>query len=266
MPSPFPGMDPYLERPDLWPSFHDSLVNCIRGALQPVLRPRYLPVTQHRLYVVEAYDATRADDQADHSSPREGTASGIPGAEAPAVFKLQREPVREPLIHIIDPSADNRAVTVIEVLSPANKKPGPGHVSYIREREEAWEDGTNLVEIDLLHAGEPAVRVSAENLDLLRPWRYLVAVTRGNPAQQEVYALPLQRRLPRIAIPLGEDDPDVTLDLQEVFTRCWEEGFDPNTLGYGAPPPGVWTVSEILWCEQQLRQAGYRSQPSPASA
>ena len=41
MPSPFPGMDPYLEEPRRWPDVHQSLITYIRDALQPAVRPRY---------------------------------------------------------------------------------------------------------------------------------------------------------------------------------------------------------------------------------
>lgn len=40
MPSPFPGMDPYLEG-YLWPDVHNALASKIRQLLTPLLRPRY---------------------------------------------------------------------------------------------------------------------------------------------------------------------------------------------------------------------------------
>src|SRR5438094_6583195 len=41
MPSPFPGMDPYLEG-YLWPDVHQALAAKIRQQLAPRLRPRYV--------------------------------------------------------------------------------------------------------------------------------------------------------------------------------------------------------------------------------
>jgi hypothetical protein len=42
MPSPFPGMDPYLEAPDIWPDFHDALAGEISSELNRTLpRPYY---------------------------------------------------------------------------------------------------------------------------------------------------------------------------------------------------------------------------------
>jgi len=255
-------MDPYIERPAIWPDFHDSLITAIRGVLQPLLRPRYAALTQDRLYVVEAERPIRPDVSVVRTWSKRpaGSATTLLEADAPAVFELWRDEVREPLIHIIEPAEDNRLVTAIEVLSPENKTRGPGRISYLRKRDEFWQGGASLVEIDLLRAGRPTLRVSSEQLDSLQPWRYLVAVTRRWPSRQEVYAVPLERRLPRVSIPLAEDDQDVLLDLQAAFTRCWDEGPYPELLHYDGPAPGELTEAERQWCNQRLREAGLRAE------
>ncbi len=261
MSCPFPGMDPYIERPAIWPDFHDRFVTYLCGLLQPVLRPRYIALTQDRLYVVEADRPIRPDVSVVRTSSRRtsGAATAVLEADAPAVFGLWRDEIREPLIHIIEPAEENRLVTAIEVLSPENKTRGSGRTSYLRKRDEFWQGGASLVEIDLLRSGRPTVRVSSEQLDTLRPWRYLVAVTRRWPSRQEVYAVPLERRLPRVAIPLAGDDNDVPLDLQAAFTRCWDEGPYPELLHYDGPAPGELTEAERDWCDQRLREAGMRA-------
>ncbi len=76
MPCPFPGMDPYIERPAIWPDFHDSVIAAIRGVLQPLLRPRYAAVTQDRLYVVEADRPVRPDVSVVRTSSRRKPARG----------------------------------------------------------------------------------------------------------------------------------------------------------------------------------------------
>jgi len=252
-------MDPYLERSEIWPDFHDRLTTFLCGILQPLLRPRYVALMQDRLYVVEADRPIRPDVSVVRtSSPASGvTATAVLETDAPAVFELWREEIRQPLVHIVEPAAGNRLVTAIEVLSPDNKRSGPGRVSYFKKREELWNGGANLVEIDLLRAGESTVRVSDEHLESLRPWRYSVAVTRYWPSRQEVYAWPLERRLPRVAIPLAEDDPDVRLDLPAAFQRCWDEGPYPELLHYDGPPPGDSPTAEQDWCKQRLSDAGF---------
>jgi hypothetical protein len=260
MPCPFPGMDPYIERPAIFPDFHDSLITFIRGALQPLLRPKYVALTADRLYVVESERPIKPDVAVVRTSAKEYRAgTGLLEPDAPAVFEMWREDSREPLIQIVEPAAQNRVVTAIEVLSPDNKKDAVGRTAYLQQREEFWGSGTNLVEIDLLREGEPTVRISKEKIEGLRPWHYLAAVTRRWPSRQEVYAIPLQRRLSRVAIPLAENDADVTLDLQAVFTRCWDEGPYPELLRYEGPPPGTMTADDVHWCEERLRAAGFRA-------
>jgi Protein of unknown function (DUF4058) len=117
----------------------------------------------------------------------------------------------------------------------------------------------NIVEIDLLREGERTVRVSNEKLEALRPlhYLYLVAVTHDR-RHQSIYPFRLQP-LPDIAVPLANNHKDVTLDLQRVFTRCWNEGPYPELLRYDGPPPGTMTAEEVRWCEEQLREAGFRA-------
>ena len=49
MPTPFPGMDPYLERADIWPNVHSSLIVAIRDYLVPILRPKYYVAVEERV-------------------------------------------------------------------------------------------------------------------------------------------------------------------------------------------------------------------------
>jgi hypothetical protein len=135
---PFPGMDPYIERPAIWADFHDCLIVAIRTALQPMLRPKYAALVQDRLY----------------------------------------EEIREPYIQIIEPAGGNRLITAIEVLSPDNKVAGAGRKQYLKKRREFRSARANLVEIDLLRFGKPTVRIGAAELAALQPWRYLAVVTR----------------------------------------------------------------------------------------
>jgi hypothetical protein len=256
-------MDPYIERPAIWPDFHDSLILSIRAALQPMLKPKYAALTQDRLYLVEA-DRPIYPDVAVVRTPVAGaraSAVAVVEPDAPSVFELWREEIREPLIHIVEPAANNRVVTSIEVLSPSNKAAGEGRREYLLKREELWRGGVNLVEIDLLRAGDPTIRLPEEKRKELKPHHYLVAVTRRWPSRQEVYEVMLQKRLPRVAIPLSPDDKDVVLDLQGVFTRCWDEGPYPELLHYDGPPPGSLLPEEIAWCEERLRGAGFRAAP-----
>jgi hypothetical protein len=253
MACPLFGMDPYFERPEIWPDFHDSLIIAIRGLLNPLLRRRYAALSRERLYVIESDrpvypDAGIVELPRPTSSARGGAAALV--ADAPAVFALPVEEVREPTIEIIEPAAGNRVVTAIEVLSPTNKAPGDGRESYLKKRAEYWAAEVNIVEIDLLRDGDATVWVSAPRLDSLRPWHYVVAVRRRHGLQQHVYARTVRQPLPKISVPLAQDDNDVTLDLQAAFARSWNEGAYPELLGNQQSLPGKMSAEDRTWCEK----------------
>ena len=262
---PFPGMDPYLERAEIWPDFHDSLIAYIREGLQPLLRPRYVALTQDRLYVVESERPIWPDVSVVRTSEAgRGAASASAVAvrpDTPLVFDIVREEIRQPVLHIVEPAAGNRIVAAIEVSSPDNKAPGPGRESYLRKREELWQSGAHLVEVDLLRAGQRAFRLAAERLRDHPGWRYLTTVTRSQPPRCEIYGVRLDERLSRVGIPLGGSDPDVVLDLEVAFERCWDAGPYPELLSYDGDPPADLDESERAWCRRILAEAKSRAAP-----
>jgi hypothetical protein len=214
-------MDPYIERTEIFPDFHLNFLVRLQGELQPLLRPKYAALLVRRNY------------------------------EVLRLSQIQRAPrteiIRESVLHIIELPALERVVTAIDLRTPNNTTPALGQRAYQKHRQELWEAGSNRVEIDLLR------RAAA-----VRDWHYQVRVDRRNPTRQEGWVVLLRRRLPRIPIPLGANDADVMIDLQAVFTRSWEEGPYPEILRYEGPPPGPMTDREIAWCENLLREAGYR--------
>jgi hypothetical protein len=253
-------MDPYIERPQIWPDFHDRLITYIAEALQPQLRPRYAALTQDRLYVVEHRRPIRPDVSVVGAPFEDG---GVAVAIAtlpdrPLVLEIVEEEITQPVIHIIEPAAENRLVTAIEVLSPDNKAPGDGQESYLRKRDEVWHSDAHLVEIDLLRAGDRLWRVEPDEAEDTSKWQYVVVVSR-RPRRYEFYHATLRERLPRVSIPLAADDPDVTLDLQAVFARCWQTGPYPAVLRYDQLPPGPLSQMDVAWCRQQLAAAGWTS-------
>lgn len=178
--------------------------------------------------------------------------------DEPVIIDLPLEDIRQPYLKIIEPAAGKRLITSIEVLSPDNKARGPGRRSYLKKRREVRRSRANLVEIDLLRDGNPPYPGDREDLAELEPWHYLIAVTR-RPRQQEVYAIPLQKRLPRIRVPLTPKDDDVRLDLQAAFQRVWQGGPYPELLEYDGDPPGNMKQEDVEWCAKQLRKAGLRN-------
>lgn len=138
----------------------------------PLLRPNYVALVQDRLFVVDSDRPIYPDVSvlSVSSSGDTGAAkAAVLEADAPAIFKLRDDKVRQPYLQIIEPAAGNRIVTAIEVLSPDNKSRGDGRRSYLQKRTELWHGRANIVEIDLLRAGAPTVNVTESQRILLRP-------------------------------------------------------------------------------------------------
>ena len=147
----FPGMDPYLEDPQIWPGVHASFVVYLRDHLLPSLRPRYIAAVEERVYV-EGPDREIIPDvwlrQMYPQAPVAATA--VADEDAPVVVEVEPLEIHEPYVTILDSRSGKRVVTVIEVVSPSNKYAGPGRRSYVAKQQEVLTSDTHLVEIDLL--------------------------------------------------------------------------------------------------------------------
>ena len=232
MQSPFPGMDPYLERH--WGDVHQRLVTYICDQLQSKLPADLRARMEQRVFVEtsewrhEYYPDVRVIER-----PSRTTAAGAMAVAEPSVMTsveengldrsqpllidLDVEPLTEGFIEIVDVKSGHRVITSIEVLSPANKNAGEGQRLYLQKRYDMKQAGVNTVEIDVLRGGQ---RVLMIHPDQIPPWHrtdYQVCVWRAaKPSSVGVYRAALREKLPLIAIPLRPDDPDALLDLQSV--------------------------------------------------
>ncbi len=270
MPSPFPGMDPYLEDPARWPDVHQSLITYIRDALQPQVRPHYHARMGERVYILTPPRIMYPDVllvQRTHREPtpvyvgerRPQVTEAEASLDTPIVLTLPPVERREPFVEIVH-SAGDEVVTVIEVLSPANKTAGKGHHLYRSKQQAILDSTTHLVEIDLLSTGLRTVVIPEEGLASLPPYRYLVSVWRAPDRHRfEAYPISLSRRLPRLRVPLREPDPDVGLDLQAVFIQCYDNGGYAELIDYRQPPPLALSPEETAWLDGLLKGKGLRS-------
>src|SRR5438874_2737138 len=163
MPSPFPGMDPFIEG-RLWRDFHTEFITGVRAALAPGVVPRYVVRIEERVYVERApeepehfvvSDITVAEGKRDQPF---GTGSAATATTAVATPLLRTLPVperrREAFLTVRERES-MAVITVIEVLSPTNKRPETdGRREYLRKREKVLLSPAHLVEIDLLRGGE----------------------------------------------------------------------------------------------------------------
>jgi hypothetical protein len=220
-------MDPYLEADPLWPAFHHQLVAGLYQILLPGLVDRYRARVGQRTYVTEF-----------------------------ALFtSVVRDQHAEEFIEVRQ-RGDGRLVTLIDVVSPANKTTDEGRQSYLNKRADAKAGGANLVEIDLVLQGEPLLDYSRDGLP---DWNYAVTVTRAaQPERYEIYTATLQKRLPRFRLPLASDDRDTVLDLQSAFARCYDQGGFGGQIDYGQDPTVALTDADRRWVDELLRSAKVR--------
>jgi hypothetical protein len=150
-------------------------------------------------------------------------------------------------------------VTVIEMLSLSNKVPGEGQELYRRKQRELIDGHVNLVEIDLLRAGERVLSVGLSHIPPAYRTPYQICVYRAAaPPRYEVYRVPLQERLPVIRIPLRSTDADVPLDLQALLDQCYHNGGYDEDIDYSADPEPPLNAEDACWADVLLRQTGRR--------
>jgi hypothetical protein len=246
-------MDPYLEHPLLWPGFHNGLMYCMLAQLQPLLKPRYVAKLEERVYLEGPEQQTIPDISVSQRPERGGVALAEPQADTPLIvedFPLERH---ETYIEIVDLYNQHRLVTVIELLSPSNKRGGTGRKAYLAKRRETLTKAVHLVEIDMLRFGRHLVKVP---LRLLRAraqkYHYMACVTRWpHRRKYEVYPWQLRDRLPRLAIPLTVPDPDVPLDLRPALERVYQDGSYLLRVKYDAPCDPPLSAEDQAWATQQ---------------
>ena len=252
MPSPFPGMDPYLEGSDWFPCLHDSLICGIIGSLQARLPEFYYAQLRQRVWLEKAHRRVEPDTDLLHSGRQRVFTNRVSGGIAVAEEVDLTDPVVVPFESIdIDPfeepfvevrrrhGSEDRLVASIEIVSPASKTPGnPGRESYRVKQQEILSGQVHLIEIDLLRGGTHVTAISRDlALERAGPFDYHACVYRfDRPGNFFLYPIRLDQKLPGIAIPLLPGDPDVPLSLQSVFDRAYDEGPYRRTVHYGDDP------------------------------
>jgi hypothetical protein len=274
MPSPFPGMDPYLEAPEIWPDLHDALASALRGRLNAILPAPYYARREARpeVGIVDAPDNTgqrRIVPEVAVVRRGEDAKAAAAVLDEPRVVSesfdvfLQDEPYEHPFLEIRDPTQGHKLITLIEILSPSNKRPGRDRRSYVRKQDEVLQSDVNLIEIDLLRDGEwvlPRMELEAW-LDQRKPRpAYLVWINRaGERDRFQVFPFGLRDPLPCVPVPLKPGQSEPSLDLQRVFTQAYESGpYLRGAVDYTKPPVPPLVGDDATWAEQLLRDAGLR--------
>lgn len=260
MPSPFPGMDPYLESPAHWSDFHPTFIQAWREAIAEQLPPNYHARVEEMVLRVEPEipqglfnrpDVLVAREPAGHADA--GTRSGAAVAE-PAHTRIpnivQLDPYVETFIEI-HRHPDYELVTVLELLSPTNKS-GDGRGQYIGKREALLRQPVHIVELDLLRGGQ--------RIRLAKPLpkdHYYALISRADGRPDcDVYHWNVRSRLPALPVPLRAPDPDIQVDLQPAFTEAFRRGRYEHMIKYhAAPPPPPFDPADAEWVAQTARTA-----------
>lgn len=280
MPSPFPGMDPYIEAPNVWGDFHNDLASEIRAKLNRTIQPRYvarlIPYVSYEEVAVTRPTSIRPDVGIWQPQPpiktmagdAVATAKATNGANGSAVDTaplpientvLVEVPLRQMSVEILA-SDSMELVTAIEILSPVNKRPSHrAYSDYLQKRSDILRSTAHLIEIDFLRGGE---RPPLGEPIVSAP--YYITLSRASARPNvTVWPIKFQNTLPEIPVPLAEPDEDVPIDLRMVVADVYERGGYATLINYNRqPPPPQLGKEDAKWVDARLREQGVRASGS----
>jgi hypothetical protein len=262
MPSPFPGMDPYLEGPLHWRDVHHRLAVEISRRLSPRLAPRYVARLETRLVAFspdeEEISILYPDIEVTQKQLRElaiatyEAATDVADAVPPPPLVLRAiTPEQVELITVeIRDAAQGRLVTAIEILSPVNKRPGKGLEEYRAKRGTVLSANAHLLEIDLLRQGTRPPRLIG-----LPQSDYFIFLTRaGRCNVTETWPVSVRDSLPVVPVPLLPGDEDVPLDLSHALRIIYDEARYDLSIDYGEPAIPPLAQEDAEWAQELLKR------------
>jgi hypothetical protein len=260
MPSPFPGMDPYLEAH--WLDVHTALVAASRRALNERLPEDLIARAEERVAIES--DAGRSSTLGPDVRVFEGI--GLPPSRedraavaelAPYHLVALVEPIIERFIEILDVNGE-RLVSVIEFVSPSNKR-GKGLEAFVQRREELLSGGVNFIEIDLTRTGDwrALLRPHACPPEAVALYRAVIRLA-NDTIGAYLHPFPLRDPLPNVRIPLRDSEKPVELPLGMLLRQEYDYGRYGRTLDYTKVPKPELEAEDAEWADRLLREAGRR--------
>ena len=269
--NPFPGMNPYLENPGLWPDVHNSVIVGLRTLLARQLRPEYRVTTVERVYVmtepggngsggsggsgvripdVAVLTAAAPDAAGNALRPMPARSKDAIAVQLPATELLKER-------YLEVRRVDNRQViAIIEVLSPTNKG-GDGYREYLAKRAATLYSPTHLVEIDLLRAGRRMPVIGPAPAEA--HYRILVANARRSEPVADLYAFGIRQAIPDFVMPLAQEDEGIAVNLNSVVDSVYADGSYDLDIDYGQDPPEPpLSDGDRAWVDELLRRQGLR--------
>jgi hypothetical protein len=217
-------MDPYLEDPSLWPDVHAAMLVGIRAQLNARLPERYVALLDRHVWLHE------------------------PDADERLLLGKAVREQGQRYVRIIDRDR-RRVITVIEFLSPSNKKAGADRENYLGKQNEYLATGTNLVEIDLRRAGArlPLGEPPPAEAD------YYGLVSRATEFPRAgFWSFSVRNPFPALPVPLGPQDAAIPLELKPCLDRAYDEGRYAGEVDYTQPPTPPLPEADATWSRQLL--------------
>ncbi len=260
MPILFPGMDPWLERPGLWPDVHLNLIVSLQNALIRLVKPRYYIAIRQRMvfdiapselnFILRKSPAVKRNAPDDENpkpkqtTPTEPVIVGVP----------VREKIPEDYLEIVEAST-HQVVTIIEILSPSNKTPGADRKRYESKRERIFRTSKNLVEIDLRRDGEPMPFTFLQRNGRMNHYRILVK--RGEDFRRAfLYPFSVRDPIPIFPLPLQPGDAEPPVRLGEVLKKIYDQSGYDLRVDYRRPPEPPLSEADMAWAMEVLRAQG----------
>ena len=267
--NPFPGMNPYLERSDIWPGVHLLVIAELQGFLAPRLQPDYVVTVGERVYVIAEPGLNgNGTDGENVRIPDVAVLAGAAEASrenpdyqferSPAAVSVQlpaMDVVRERYLEVRRVDNRQQVIAVIELLSPTNKS-GDGRKEYLSKRAEVLYSPTHLVEIDLLRAGRPMPLAGAVPDS---HYRILVANARRDEAVADLYPFSIRQSMPDFVMPLAKDTEGVAVNLSGILANIYSARAYNLLVDYQTDPEPPLSDADRVWLDQLLREKGLRN-------
>jgi Protein of unknown function (DUF4058) len=254
MPSPFPGMNPFLEQDDVWQDFHDTFIPFVRDALASQVAPHYIVKVEAYLFIHEPPAEQRilvghGDIGLSRSNGVGRSATATATRRLPARIRIPSVDTEKHLFLEIRDRLNRELISVIEMLSASNKKSGPDREQYLAKRGSMMRSAAHFVEIDLLRGGP---RMPMENAV---PSDYCIMVSRvDDRPDADFWPLSLRDSLPTIPIPLRPPHSDAEVDLQAVLHRVYDSAKYGHYIYKESPSPPL-SPEDAAWASALITAA-----------
>jgi hypothetical protein len=263
MSNPFPGMNPYLENPEIWPEVHHLLISILAETLNPQLLPKYRVAIEKRVYQLSGEDVLlvgipdvtiEGSKSSRIKSFKPSNIALVTPTSSPISVTLPIPiEVREGYLEVRE-IATQEVITVIEILSPSNKRPGKGRDIYQQKRENILSSYTHLVEIDLLRTGDylPMIGNNIEG-----DYHILISPREYRP-RADLYLFNLPDEIPTFALPIRSEDHYPIINLGSLLNKVYERAGYDVVIDYKKNPSPPLSSKEQEWLNSLLKDKGLR--------